>query len=131
MYICCASSGLWKHYRRIKSSISVQYECSRSVNTTSVTCPCSIEFMLLNVGNTECTCKSVLISTVCLGVALVICLIGLVTVIILLIKSKTKVGTVVVNTAVDKGQLRNTPSSSIGTKKNISYAVHSPRLNQL
>ena len=78
----------------------------------------------------ECTCRSALISAVCLGVALFICLIGLITVTLLLIKSKIKVGTVVVNTTVDKEQSRSIQSSGINTKKNISYVVHSPRLNQ-
>ena len=89
-----------------------------------------MEFILFyDIGSSES--ESALISAVCLGVALLICLIGLITVIILLIKSKTKVGTMVVNTAaVDKVQSTSTSatqSSHISTKKNISYVVHSPK----
>jgi hypothetical protein len=91
--------------------------------------------IILMIGSTECTCRSdsVLISAVCLGVALAICLTGLITVIVLLIKSKTKVGSVVANSTVvvDKVQSRSTQSSGINTKNNISYIVHSPKLNQL
>ena len=74
--------------------------------------------------------RSALISAICLGVTLFIFLIGLITTIILLIKSKTKGGTVVVNSAVDKAQSRSTSvtqSLRISTKKNISYVVHSPK----
>ena len=74
--------------------------------------------------------KSSLISAICLGISLLICLIGLITVIVFLMKSKIKVGTVVVNTTVDKEQSRCTQSSGINTKKNISYVVHSPKLNK-
>ena len=89
-------------------------------------------FLYSIIGSTEC--RPILISAMSLGVALFICIIGLITVIILFIKSKTKVGTVVVNTTVDKAQSRNTSviqSSCINTKKNVSYVVHSPNLNQL
>ena len=92
------------------------------------------EFMLTFynycIGSTEYKCRPALISSVCLGVALFISLTGLIIVIVLLIKSKTKDGTVVVNTTADKVQSRNTSlsrSSRINTKKNISYVVHSPK----
>jgi hypothetical protein len=86
-----------------------------------------------HVGSTEY--RTALILAISLGVALFICLIGSTTVvvllIILLIKSKTKVGTRTVNTTVtlDKAQSRTTPlNSRISTRKNISYVVHSPRI---
>ena len=78
-----------------------------------------------HIGNSEN--RSVLISAVCLGVALLICLIGLITVIILLIRYKIN-GTL--NAKVDKVQSRETSvtqSSRISTKKNISYVVHTPK----
>ena len=90
-----------------------------------------------NIGSgssTECISRPAVISAACLGVALFISLIGLVAVIILLIKSKTKGGTVLVNSIADKAQSRSTSatqSSSINTKKNVSYVVHSPRLSEL
>ena len=66
-----------------------------------------------------------LISTICLGVALAICLIiGLITVTILLIRSKSKVRTVIVNTT-DKAEASTTQTPRIHTKKNMAYTVHS------
>ena len=81
-----------------------------------------------DVGGSEY--RSALISAICLGVTSVIFLIGLITLIILLIKSKVTVGTMLVNSAVDKAQSRctsATQSSHISTKKNVSYVVHSPK----
>ena len=75
--------------------------------------------------------RSSLISAVCLGVSLLICLIGLIIVIVLLMKTKIKVGTLTVNSIVDKEQSKSTQSSGINTKKNISYVVHSPKLNKI
>ena len=83
---------------------------------------------LINIGSSEN--RSALISAVCLGVALLICLIGLITVIILLIKYKIKFEKVVLNTMADKLSSSETSviqSSRISTKKNISYVVHTPR----
>ena len=82
------------------------------------------------VGSSEC--GPALISAICLGVALFICLIGLVIVTILVIKSKTNAGTLVVNTTLDKDATRHASesvplSSHVNTKKNIAYVVHSPK----
>ena len=88
----------------------------------------NINYFLL-IGNSELY-RSALISAVCLGVALFICLIGLIIVIILLIRYKIKCGTATLNTTVDKVHSRETSviqSSQISTKKNISYVVHTPR----
>lgn len=93
-------------------------------------------YYLYTIGGTEY--RTALISAVSLGVALLICLIGSITVIvlltILLIRSKSKVGTVVVNSTVSLDQVASrttsesvSQSSRISTKKNISYVVHSPK----
>ena len=82
-----------------------------------------------SIGSCSSKCNPALISAICLGVALVICLVGLITIITLLVKSKAKVGTV---TIVHKDQTRNTSvplSSRVNTKKNIAYIVHSPKSN--
>ena len=75
--------------------------------------------------------RSALISAVCLGVALFICLTGLIIIIILLIKYKIiKFEKAALNTTAEKVQSREisvTQSSRISTKKNISYVVHTPR----
>jgi uncharacterized membrane protein len=83
-----------------------------------------------HIGNSNSENRSALITAVCLGVALFICLIGLILVVILLIKYKIKFEMAVLNTTAGKVQPREssvTQNSCISTKKNISYVVHTPR----
>ena len=97
------------------------------MDLTSLNLLCVISIYIIT-GNSEY--RSALISAVCLGVALFICLIGLVIVIILLIKHKIKCEKAVLNTTADKVQSRETSviqSSRISTKKTISYDIHTPR----
>jgi hypothetical protein len=79
-----------------------------------------------NAGNSEYS--PTLISTICLGVLLLICFIGLITVIALLIKSKAK-GTL--DVAVIQSRKASIPLHThiINTEENIAYVVHTPKTN--
>ena len=68
-----------------------------------------------------------LISTICLGVLLLICFIGLITVIVLLIRSKAK-GTL----DVVQSRKASIPLSThiINTEENIAYVVHTPKTDE-
>jgi hypothetical protein len=120
--VCGIITGELSQVSFFNSNIPGQSRCF------NILCECSTYFLQL-IGNSEN--RSILISAVCLGVALFISLIGLTIVIIFLIKYKIKLEIAVLNTTADKVQPRETSvtqnSSRISTKKNVSYVVHTPR----
>ena len=118
--ICGNITGESSQVLSLNNNILGQFSFNLYLSLGSVLCYCS-------VGRSERS--PAIVFAISLGVALVICLINL-TMIVLLIKSKTKVETLVVNTTLDTDQTRKASvplSSHVNTKKNVAYVVHSPK----